>query len=315
MRRIIGCRFTGRAGIATPLRAGCPFVLPLLILGFPGPDGPRTRPPEPPVAESLGTESPADPARIFAPDASPGPRSEPEVLRRAVERQETNGLPATIGSLEIRSDVILREKDRIEADLHQWWRVDKEKERFLSVLIDKSENVRVAKAFDGRGYWLRETRRRKTVTERRLRGREDRVDIESINDEIVRIHDTIRFFFLRTLLAENARFEPVPVPDEGAVAFRRTHPLESEVVLVFDESEARLLRAHLPAFGDEPETRFEFSGRLGKVTVAGERVDLYVPRSMLVFQGERELPVHDFFLNEVRINGEIPIETFAFDPD
>ncbi len=276
------------------------------------------------IAAPLVDDPPAEQAATVveeaaSPQAALVPASDPEAvawIEKAIDAQKGRGLRGAIRDLRTRFDVISYEDgNRIELNILQSYRIDPSRdpadEWYASRVEDKLAREAVTKGFDGRRYWLKEKR-----LSRHLKGREDRRDIEKIEEEISRIRETLQLFFLENLLGGEVALlshEDASAPKDS-VAIRRVAKDARDIVLYIDKKSERLVRALLPAVEGRDSMRIDFSKSRARVFRDGkEDKDLFVPKQMLIYHGGATKPTEDFFLNELRVNGGIEPSEFTLD--
>jgi hypothetical protein len=237
------------------------------------------------------------------------------ILDRAIQAQGGRGLGTRIRAIDGRFEVISNEDGhRFEAKVRQSYRRTEDgKEQFRSEIRERGAGEWAVKGFDGKDYWLRDSKRAL-----RLRGREYRQDIRQIQQDIEYLRNTIDFFFLENLTGEGVRFRRL-APSDGEEAresvLERTAEGQRTMRLHFDAKDHRLTRVVLLPWDDDPRTvTFRMSGRCGSVYLGDERLEeLFVPRYIKVFYDDETTPSTDSFVNEIRINGDLPEDLFRLE--
>ncbi len=275
-------------------------------------------------SSALDDESPAA-RRDDAPATEPRVPDDPAaraILERAIAAQNGEKLENAIVDIRGTFEVTTREDGhKLEADVVQAYLSKDRNEYYLSSVRDRTQRKTVTKGFDGRDYWLRDGDRG-----RLLRARDDRADRTSIDREIDDLKRNLRFLFLANLKGDGITFAMAPKHPEAPEStdgILRVAPDERDVVLFFANETSHLVRVVMPEAGEEPKVRIDFfpprrkaePKRCRKVYVEGELAeDLWVPRRVVIYEGDVEDPLHDFFFNEILINSSLEPATFALDP-
>lgn len=248
------------------------------------------------------------------------------VLENAVRAQHGEGLRGAVRDIRGKFEVYSYEDGkRIEADTLQAYRIDdEENENYLSIVTDRSQQTTAMKGFDGSSYWIKTGK-----TGRKLRGREDRIDRDSIDDDMDQVKSNLRYFFLENLQEGDAEFEVVAehaLAPKNTVGLLRKAPGERPVILFFSCDDWLLWRALLPrtegATADDslridffPRGKNKRPERCGKVFRGDEKDDkIWIPRDMVLYKGATsKYPSQEFFLNSLKINSGLDRDFFTLE--